>query len=463
MRTDRSKLGELSPDFGGSVDTEAIGMRIDSLVRQNSSIRAWINSYMTLLPGAAVTAAGIWRVNQWTIESLREKLWRAQRYLGDTGIYAASQAEAAALSRATRALGEVFFNTAIGSFDLSRVGDWSWRSKDLERRYWTAHNQRVVDQYFTRTSDGMLVPTPAFLELMARLAPYISDPSTNISDIEGTLSPEEKYALFYLVLDIHDDVYDFGYEQYINNPGGVEAFWRAYDLARPFLGGQYDIPGITDFVAFMGSGDHFSSSDRPGTIQSEAGFMDFYDPAVSLLGMQIDTKIVVFQSGGKEYRVQLWDGSYGWGGFIGGEVGIYCRDASLAKDRPYIHDKDLSPEGLRAALPSMTADELDNYFINYQCVPEGEQFPMVLEIYTQDGVRLIKNDTRDYANNGDHYWNFATERNSKAGYAKEDVYISVKIEVEDDAVRQDMMDAFIASGVDVNTSGDTLNLTWGNE
>jgi hypothetical protein len=345
----------------------------------------------------------------------------------------------------------------------------------LSDRFWQAHNELTLRQYFHFDPTGeILAPKAEFYELLGKLAPYLNDPTTDISDIEGDLTDEEKYVLFYTVLQLRDPIYDIGAfffdlgKQY----GGVAAFWQFMSIVRANNDEQFDIPIITEWLAFMNNGDNFTSSDREGTIQSESGFMDFYDPAVAMLGMDIDTKIVVFEHGEKEYRLQLWDGEYGWHGFIGGEVGLYYRDIDDIESRPYISGKNLSPEYLKERLPFMSPLEMDNYFINYKCLPEGEQLPMVLEIYTQDGTLLITNDTRDYANadsegdsdDDDHWWNFATDNNSLLDLTKEDVYTKATITIEDDGMREAIVAAIEQEGdMTVRVRGDNVIIYWGKE
>jgi hypothetical protein len=61
------------------------------------------------------------------------------------------------------------------------------------------------------------------------------------------------------------------------------------------------------------------------------------------------------------------------------------------------------------------------------------------------------------------YWNLSTIDNSRAQYTKEDVFIAAEIEVSDDVLRSDLMDALLSKDITVVEKGTTLMLTWGQE
>ena len=119
--------------------------------------------------------------------------------------------------------------------------------------------------------------------------------------------------------------------------------------------------------------------------------MDAYDESGDLLGMDLQDTVIVFPYKDKEYRVEFWCGRYAYGNAYGAEIGIYYRPLSDALEKPY------------------RGKEKDSRFIYYECVPEGEQFVMELNIKvdTKNGQDQILNKTAEYAKNGDHFWNLA--------------------------------------------------------
>jgi len=127
------------------------------------------------------------------------------------------------------------------------------------------------------------------------------------------------------------------------------------------------------------------------SLQSKFGFMDMYDESGDLLGMDLQDTVIVFPYKDKEYRVEFWCGRYAYGNAYGAEIGIYYRPLSDALEKPY------------------REKEKDSRFIYYECVPEGEQFVMELNIKvdTKNGQAQIVNNTSKYAQNGDHFWNLA--------------------------------------------------------
>jgi hypothetical protein len=463
--SDIKELKTLSPDLSGYVDTSLISQRIENTTKEISDLQKWLQEHPTAAKVAGPGVNLIIGSKKSSQQSLKNKLGDAQRYIQNASLYATSKTSAANLKKATKALKTVRFDVASGTYDLSGITDWSFGSQALDEHYWRTHNRAILDTYFVCDDEGNLkYIKPEMFELLSRLGPYIADGDLTMADFEQTLSNSEKYALFYLTLQLHDPVY--GAVKWLFDAGQPleGAIWWGVDILRSGLGETYSLPfGITEFLAFVGNGSHFTTSDAPGTIQSRSGFMDFYDPATALLGMDIETQIVVFESGGVEYRLQYWKGSYCWEDLFGGEIGLYYRDLNDAQARPYTPHKDLSLEELKRLMPTMTQQEIDNYFINYQCVPEGQQLPMVLEIYTQDGQRVLDNDTRDYAENGDHYWNFASTRNDNPRLTKDDIYIVTKLEVSDPTLRQDMYNALKKDGVNVVQNGDFLSITWGKQ
>jgi hypothetical protein len=441
-----------------------IEARIEILHNQSNKLRGWLYTFRNS-PVYMLSAGYLQRFienNNVQIADLRRQHEEVSNYLNNTGIYANSARQASLLTKAAGALSAVSYTAKTGGFNLSGIKDWTWNDPELIECYWCAHNRVTLEQYLV-FDDALnpVAPTPELLALLGRLGPYLLDKDMTIDELFGTLSNQERYVLFYTALWLHNLFYNTGREVFQANLIGVNVSWALYDALRPFLPEQVSLGPVTEYFSFMINGEVFTALDQSGSIQMRSGFMDVYDPSVALLGMDIDTKIVVFKSGDKEYRLQLWDGTYGWKGFIGGEGALYFRDASAADALPYTPDKDLSTEGLKEKLPAMTTDEMNNYFIGYEVLPEGEQLPMVLEIYTQGGEKLFTNRTSDYANGGDHYWNFGTVPNHRLKLEKEDVYTHFEITIEDPVLRGDLLAALHDTDIEVATNGDVVELTWG--
>ena len=187
---------------------------------------------------------------------------------------------------------------------------------------------------------------------------------------------------------------------------------------------------VSPILAFEYVGDKDPSKDFYRTnetygIQRLAGFMDLWDELGFLLGMDLDTEIVVFtpKDSNKEYRLQFWKGSYGYGGAFGGEIGFYCRNTFWAKLSPY------SGSG-----------KIDDRFDNYACVSGEDELRTIQKIYdATTGELLIKNDTADYAAEQNHFWNLAIKMDY--GYSKEDLVVLEKIDVPDPNMYTAMLEA----------------------
>lgn len=203
-------------------------------------------------------------------------------------------------------------------------------------------------------------------------------------------------------------------------------------IISPLLGFEYNE-----------SSDYYYTNEH--SIQSYGGFMDFYDEAGAMLGMDLDTEVITFISGDNEYRVQLWKGSYGFGNAFGGELGIYYRDVDDAKTNPYHEGKE------------------DSKFTWYKCVDEPYQWKSVSKIYNKKtGDKMLENDTRNYAENEDHFWNLAIK--TKNGLSKEDLFMVEVIEIPDLNVRNDFVTALEKEKAVTNVviEGNKVSFSWGN-
>lgn len=79
--------------------------------------------------------------------------------------------------------------------------------------------------------------------------------------------------------------------------------------------------------------------------------------------------------------------------------------------------------------------------IFYECVSGQDEIATKQEIYSSFGELLISNDTRDYADKGDHFWNLAIR--TDGGYDSADLVIKNTLIIEDDKMRRALVEAVI--------------------
>ena len=158
---------------------------------------------------------------------------------------------------------------------------------------------------------------------------------------------------------------------------------------------------ISRYLAFEYNAeeDYYYTNENYG-IQRISGFHDSIDWFDGLLGMDLDTKIIEYEVGNVNYRLQLWKGSYGYGNAYGSEINLY-----------YNTDDDET----------------------WYAPVEGEQ-----EIRTEQNLYLkgtnellIHNDVATYTDDGKHFWNLAIR--TDAGYTKEDLWQESILYIEDKA------------------------------
>lgn len=179
---------------------------------------------------------------------------------------------------------------------------------------------------------------------------------------------------------------------------------------------------------YAGNDDDYYYTQR-GSIQNHFGFMDYYDEIGNLLGMNLNDEVIVFNYGDREYRIELWRGTYGYGGAFGGEFGIYYRDASDAIANPY-------PEDYH------TGTRPQNRFSLYQCLDEEHQFRVVQRVFLRDNdLPIVENDTQDYSigTNGRHFWNLAIRTQSNVDVSQ--IYSAYNLYIYDDEMRMSVLNA----------------------
>lgn len=132
--------------------------------------------------------------------------------------------------------------------------------------------------------------------------------------------------------------------------------------------------------------DFYITNENYG-VQRYGGFSDLYDDLGGLLGMDLDTQVVEFKANGKSYRLQLWKGTYGFGNAYGSEIGLY----------------------------ENSSDESGWY----ECAAGSDEVVTRQTLIDTRTGEEITNDTRDYADNDDHFWNLMIKTDS--GHDKEDL------------------------------------------
>ncbi|HZW18987.1 MAG TPA: DUF4474 domain-containing protein, partial [Luteimonas sp.] len=174
-----------------------------------------------------------------------------------------------------------------------------------------------------------------------------------------------------------------------------------------------------------------------GSLQSYFGFHDAYDSVGKLLGMDLDDQVVEFEVDGTEYRLELWQGSYGSGGAFGGEIGFYTR-----------HTGERGPLG----------DLLERIPGYYSSAAGDDQIEMSQTIYnTKTGEEYFTNEGLG-ADDGEHYWNLAIR--TDPGVNHEDIGQRGELVLKDPEVAQAMCDAMVAQGIDATLGDDGLTITY---
>lgn len=177
-------------------------------------------------------------------------------------------------------------------------------------------------------------------------------------------------------------------------------------------------------------GDFYTTGEH--SIQSYFGWHNMYDKLGTLLGMQLDETgpdpdhpdrpDIEFTDPktGKEYRLELWKGSYGSGGSFGGEVGLYTRDPDST-----------GPRGLLEKIPGYfsTAQGDDQIQVTQQIYDKNDPDRVYL---TNDGKGADGTDKR-------HYWNLAIRTDPDV--RPEDLGQRATIQVKDPEVRDRMFEA----------------------
>ncbi|MSR94142.1 DUF4474 domain-containing protein [Clostridiaceae bacterium 68-1-5] len=308
--------------------------------------------------------------------------------------------------------GSYYAKTAYERAKSTGKSTYSWgRSKLKEAKNiwksWTASMEKTVKRFCTTASrivknkiDNLIQDKiPVGLKKIAKIYNGL-DPNTQkvfggLAEIYNKISTNTWGKLINKVIDDN---------QLENN-----LFNIVKDPVGKFLAFEYDREK-----------DYYKTNESYG-IQRHGGFMDLYDEAGGLLGMDLATKVVNYSVNGTNYRLQFWKGSYGFGSAYGGEIGLY-----------------------------FNTDGSDWY----QTVSGDDE--IVTEQYVKDrntGAELIHNDTREYADKGDHYWNLAIK--TDAGKNKNTIIQESYLIYNDPAKRKAALDALQnTQGLEITNMGE---------
>ncbi|MDR1018950.1 MAG: DUF4474 domain-containing protein [Lachnospiraceae bacterium] len=154
------------------------------------------------------------------------------------------------------------------------------------------------------------------------------------------------------------------------------------------------------------------------SLQSRFGFTGFYDKVDPLLGMDLNTDQIDFTYNGKQYRFQVWKGSYGDGLLGGGEQGLYVFDP---KNKNQVTEKNIYKKlGMKDWLPVAS---------------KNDRIHMTNTLYNKTtGKEIMKtSDTNKNLNGEKAYWNLANK--TAPGYTKENIYAEGTLDIKDKKLR----------------------------
>jgi hypothetical protein len=212
----------------------------------------------------------------------------------------------------------------------------------------------------------------------------------------------------------------------------------------------YNMPGVHEIISkvlgFEYNEDTDSYYTNEHSIQSMGGFHPLYDDISPLLGMNLDNAKFYFKDkDGREYMMEIWKGSYGFGMAYGAEIGIYYKNPD-------------GKEGytrFESGIPDW-----------YACVEEKDHLKMKNTVWdAKAGKPLISNDTRDNAENGNHFWNLVIQT-LNVPRKNSELYTVSEIEVPDETMRASMVEALKENSqidIDENQQGPIITFTWRND
>lgn len=321
----------------------------------------------------------------------------------------------------------VLNNTTInrdGTYTLPAGTDKSWFTElksnpSLER---SAYDD-ALDELLTYDDDGTIKDVDG-----AKLQEWLT------LFLQGKLTPAQTEALKTAVLTLP------GYIDKLAGAEGItnETLKKLADL-QDMIGGGWSAFGFNYDV----DGKHFYT--KQDSLQSLFGFGDIYDEAGPLLGMDLDTEVIQFFHNGKEYRFQVWKGTYGGGTMVGGEQGWYV----------------YNPNDTVQNVQNSIADGLGQSDWVPVAAPE-DRIRMVNTLYNETTNRKITvpSDTNNYAPEG-AYWNLNTTADYP-GYTKSNIYTKGELYIDDADLRNEIFQQLKANSAFTNVQivGNRVIYTW---
>lgn len=335
-------------------------------------------------------------------------------------------------------LNQKYWNESTGEFYIS-VLNTGWI--DVINNYWEKREKEIMDTKSNEALNKLCnvdengdIISVKWVELCILLknpkdiTEYEKRALERIWDYDS-----KKFDLYYQKLIFYNDYFNLGLNiEKDKEMASIKAFDKLSLIISPVIGFEYNYES-----------NYYYTNKH--SIQSYCGFMDLYDELGVYLGMNLDTEVINFNSGGKEYRLQLWKGSYGFTNAYGGEIGLYYKNPDSKNVLTSIESK----------VPGL-----------YPCVEEDEQITMVSRIYDKENPDkfLIKNDTKKYAEEGKHFWNLAikTALKEEKKHVKEDLFMKGELEIEDEDKRNSLFKALkINENIEeVNIDGEVVTFKW---
>lgn len=234
---------------------------------------------------------------------------------------------------------------------------------------------------------------------------------------------------------------------YLTLSGYFDKITNSSDMVNSFLIEAQKFQQIHDFCIFGFKYDyknkHFYTTQN--SLQSHFGFTDFYDGCGPAFGMNLNTSQVQFVYNGKEYRFQIWKGTYGDGTMVGGEQGLYV----------------WNPKDPVRDIQKTVATGLGHGDFDPVAAPD-DRIHMVNTLYNKTTNQRItaSSDTYDHEPKG-AYWNLDTVSNP--GYTKDNVYTEGILHIKNTDLRNKMYSELKANSdfEDVEIEGNKVTYTWG--
>ncbi|MGW4488302.1 DUF4474 domain-containing protein [Amycolatopsis sp. NPDC004368] len=185
--------------------------------------------------------------------------------------------------------------------------------------------------------------------------------------------------------------------------GNLDAIMRNPEIAQKV----YDYFGFK----YVKDGDFYTTGEH--SVQSYLGWTDLYDKLEPVIGAHLDRTSddgdnmqFTDPKTGKQYRLELWKGSYGFGSAFGGEVGFYTRDPNAQGSAGY-----------------------------FGAAQGDDQIKVTQTIYDKNTNEVYFTNDGQGADGSDkkHFWNLAIR--SEPGHSPESLCQRATIEVRDTDMR----------------------------